>query len=180
MTKFQLGSTNVLDYLGKFKAVTLAVSVDNVGPRNDYIRYGAHFDEVIANIETARAMPGINVVVSCASGILNAGDVHEIADFSHRRGVVAKFNMCVITSPTFLQARHLPDALKEKYLARIEGSPHRAQFANVIRMIKQPRDEEQFQTFLEYMGDLARHRGTDLFALWPEFRPYAGVVSAAG
>ena len=161
MTKFQLGSSNVLDYLGRFKAVTLAVSVDNIGARNDYIRFGANFDEVIANIETARRMPDINVVVSCATGMLNAGDVHDIAEFFHRRGIVAKFNMCVITAPTFLEARHLPEELKERYLFRIENSPYREQFANVIRMIRQPRSEASFQTFMQYMADLDQHRGTN-------------------
>ncbi len=172
MTKFQLGSSNVLDYLEKFKAVTLAVSVDDIGARNDYIRYGANFDEVIANIETARAMPGINVVVSCATGMLNAGDVHDIAEYFHSRGIEAKFNMCVITGPSFLQARHLPEPLKTKYLAQIEDSPHREQFANVINMINQPRDEGEFQTFLEYMDDLDQHRSTNYLDLWPEFEPY--------
>lgn len=177
MTKFQLGSSNVLDYLTKFKGVTVAVSVDNIGARNDYIRYGSVFDEVIANIETAQAMPGINVVVSCATGMLNAGDVHEIAEYFHKRGLEAKFNMCVITGPTFLQARHLPDPIKEQYLAKIEDSPHRKQFSNVIRMIKQPRDEGEYQTFLEYMGDLDSHRGTRMLDLWPEFAPYSQRVS---
>ena len=179
MTKFQLGSSNVLDYLGKFKGVTVAVSVDDIGPRNDYIRYGANFDEVIANIKTAREMPGINVVVSCATGMLNAGDVHDIAQYFHDIGIVAKFNMCVITGPTFLQARHLPDELKKRYLAQIEDSPRREQFANVIKMIKQPRDEKEFQTFLEYIGDLDVHRGTSLLDLWPEFEPYVREATAA-
>lgn len=177
MTKFQLGSSNVLDYLSKFKAVTLAVSVDNLGVRNDYIRYGSNFDEVIANIEIARRMPGINVVVSCATGMLNAGDVHDIAEFFHQRGIEAKFNMCVITAPTFLQARHLPDELKTRYLSQIEDSPYRKRFTNVIRMINQPRDEMQFQAFLEYMDDLDQHRATNYLRLWPELKPYCGKGS---
>lgn len=172
MARFQLGSANILDYLRHFKAVTLAVSIDNLGPRNNYIRYGSDFEGVIANIARARALPGINVVVSCATGMLNAGDVHDIAEFFHRKGIVAKFNMCVINWPTFLQARHLPDELKRRYLEKLESSPHRAQFANVIRMIRQPRDESEFQTFLEYVGDLDRHRGTSWLDLWPEFRPH--------
>ena len=177
MTKFQLGSSNVLDYLTKFKGVTVAVSVDNLGARNDYIRYGAVFDEVVKNIETAQAMPGINVVVSCATGMLNAGDVHDIAEFFHQRGLVAKFNMCIITGPTFLQARHLPDPLKEKYLAQIEDSPHSKQFANVIRMITQPRDEAEYQVFLEYINDLDEHRGTNWLDLWPEFLPFVKTTA---
>lgn len=173
MARFHLGSANVLDYLKHFKAVTLAVSIDNLGPRNDYIRYGSEFEGVLANIEKARSFPGINVVVSCATGMLNAGDVHDIAEFFHLRGLEAKFNMCVINWPIFLQARHLPDPLKQQYLAKLEASPHRAQFANVIRMIRQPRDEAQYQTFLQYVGDLDQHRSTSWLDLWPEFRPFA-------
>lgn len=173
MAKFQLGSANVFDYLQHFKAVTLAVSVDNLGAKNDYIRYGSQFDGVISNLDLARTFPGINVVVSCASGMLNAGDVHEIADYFSQKGITAKFNMCVINWPTFLQARHLPDPLKEQALAKLESSPYSAQFANVIRMIRQPRDEAEYQTFLEYLADLDRHRGTNWLDLWPEFRPYA-------
>jgi organic radical activating enzyme len=180
MARFHLGSANVLDYLKYFKAVTLAVSVDNLGPRNDYIRYGSDFEGVIANIEKARAFPGINVVVSCATGILNAGDVHDIAAFFHERGLVAKFNMCVINWPLFLQARHLPDSLKAAYLGRLEASPHREQFANVIRMIRQPRDEAQYQSFLRYVSDLDAHRGTSWLDLWPEFRPHAHLGAQEG
>ena len=178
MARFHLGSDKVFGYLKRFKAVTLAVSIDNLGARNDYIRYGSEFNAVMANVEKARTFPGINVVVSCATGMLNAGDVHDIADFFHQRGLVAKFNMCVINWPVFLQARHLPDALKENYLAKLESSPHRAQFSNVIRMIKQPRDEAQYQIFLEYLGDLDRHRGTSWLDLWPEFRLHARPVAA--
>jgi len=173
MARFHLGSANVLDYLKRFKAVTLAVSIDNLGARNDYIRYGSQFDAVIANIAQARSFPGIHVVVSCATGMLNAGDVPAIAEFFHQRGLEAKFNMCVINWPLFLQARHLPDALKEQYLPELEASPHRARFANVIRMIRQPRDEAQYQTFLQYLDDLDRHRGTSWLDLWPEFEPHA-------
>lgn len=178
MARFHLGSANVLDYLKHFKAVTLAVSVDDLGARNNYIRYGSDFDAVVANIDLARTFPGINVVVSCATGMLNAGDVHDIAEFFRSRGLLAKFNMCVINWPVFLQARHLPDALKASYLARLEASPYREQFANVIRMIRQPRDEAQYQTFLQYVSDLDQHRGTSWLDLWPEFRPH--VRRAAG
>lgn len=179
MARFHTGAAHVFDYLKRFKAVTLAVSIDNLGARNDYIRYGSEFDAVMANIDLARTFPGINVVVSCATGMLNAGDVHDIAKFFHQRGLNAKFNMCVINWPGFLQARHLPDALKEKYLDKLENSPYRAQFANVIRMIEQPRDEAQFQMFLEYVGDLDRHRGTNWLDLWPEFRPFARPAGGA-
>lgn len=172
LMKFQLGNANVLDYMRKFKAVTLAVSVDDLGGKNDFIRWGAKFDRVIKNIGIAQEVPGINVVVSCATSILNAGDVHEIAEFFHGIGIEAKFNMCVVNWPVFLQARHLPDELKEKVLQKLEGSPYREQFANVIRMVRQPRDEEEFQTFLEYVADLDQHRGTSYLELWPEFAPY--------
>lgn len=172
MVKFQLGSANVFDYLQHFKAVTLAVSVDNLGARNDYIRYGSKFEEIIANIGAARQYRAINVVVSCASGMLNAGDLHDIASYFHGMGLTAKFNMCVINWPVFLQARHLPDPIKTVYLERLEASPHREQFANVIRMIRQPRDETQFRLMVEYLRDLDRHRGTSFLDLWPEFRPF--------
>jgi len=173
MTKFQLGSSNVLEYLKHFHGVTLSVSVDGLGERNDYIRYGAHFDEVIQSIEVARRYPNIKVDVSCATGVLNAGDIHPVAAFFDQRGIQAKFNMCVITKPVFAQARHLPDPLKEACLTRIEQSPFRSRFLNVAHMLREPRDESQFQTFLRYAADLDALRGTSLFKLWPEFKPYA-------
>jgi molybdenum cofactor biosynthesis enzyme MoaA len=173
MTKFQLGSSNVLSYLEKFHGVTLSVSVDDLGERNDYIRYGAKFEEVIASIEVARRYPNIKVDVSCATGMLNAGDVHDVAAFFDARRLEAKFNMCVITKPLFVQARHLPDPLKAEYLARIERSPFRERFTSVAHMLGESRDEAQFQTFLRYAADLDALRGTSLFALWPELKPFA-------
>lgn len=173
MTQFRLGRSNVLAYLEMFHGVTLSVSVDDLGARNDYIRYGANFDEVIGSIELARRYPNIKVDVSCATGMLNAGDVHDVAAFFDARGLEAKFNMCVITKPVFVQARHLPDALKAEYLERIERSPFRERLTNVAQMLREPRDEAEFRKFLCYAADLDALRGTSLFDLWPELKPYA-------
>ncbi len=178
MTKFKLGSSNVLDYLKDFQRVTLSVSVDNLRERNDYIRFGSKFDEIIANIEIAREYPNVNVDVSCATGVLNAGDVVDVAEFFDKIGLNAKFNMCVIDKPVFAQARHLPDALKREYIRRIEESPCRDRLDNVLRMLNQPRDEKEWQTFIRYQTDLDNLRGTSFLKLYPEFEPHIGEAAA--
>lgn len=168
LTTFRLGNSNVIELFRKFRTVELSVSVDGVGERNNYIRYPAKFDEVVANIEKARAVPNVRVMVSCATSMLNAGDVHDVADFFEQRGLHARFNMCVVTRPTFVQARHLPDEVKEEYTRRIDASCYRDRFESVRRMLAQPRDPAEFEKGISYLRDLDAHRGTSFEALWPE------------
>lgn len=179
LTAFKLGARRVTDYLAAFKKVTLFVSIDNIGPKNDYIRYGSKFDALVENIRLAKAMPNMEIAVNCSTGMLNAGDVHEIAAFFESLDLGTGFGTCVITKPVFLQARHLPDPLKEEYLARLRRSPYRRDFEALERMLMQPRSEEEFQTFLEYIRDLDAKRGTDFLKLWPEFAPYARRADGA-
>jgi len=177
MTAFKLGSDNVLDYLEHFKKVKISVSVDDLGAKNDYIRHGSHFETIVKNIEIARKMPNVDVDVSCASGMLNAGDVCEIAEYFDAIGIHVRFNMSLITSPSFLQARHLPDEMKSECLARINQSRFLERFENLVNMIEQKRDESEFQDFLKYIRDLDEARGTSFLKLWPEFEPY---IKASG
>ncbi|MFM7181475.1 MAG: hypothetical protein ACKO2G_08440 [Verrucomicrobiales bacterium] len=160
------------DFLQHFRRVTIYGSIDNLGPKNDYIRHGSHFDKIMENVELARGLPNIEVAVNSASGMLNAGDVSEIADFFEKKGLGTGFMPCVINKPTFLQARHRPDALKEEYLRRLRASRHHRIFEGLEKAMLQPRDESEFQTFLTYLGDLDAKRGTNFLDLWPEFRPY--------
>ena len=179
MTAFELGERRIMDYLTKFKRVTLFCSIDNLGAKNDYIRCGSNFHKVVANIERVRRIPNIQVAVNSSTGILNAGDVIEVADFFESLDLGTDFGMCVVEKPTFLQARHLPDRLKARYIERIEKSRHRTKFEGLLRMLRSPRDEAEFQTCLEYLGDLDRQRGSNFLALWPEFEPYVARQKAA-
>ncbi len=172
LTAFQLGSRHITDYLQRFRRVAIYVSIDNLGAKNDYIRYGSHFDKLMENVEMARGLPNIVVAVNSATGMLNAGDVSEIADFFEKKGLGTGFMPCVINKPSFAQARHLPDALKEEYLRRLRASRHHRVFEGLEKALRQPRDEAEFQTFLTYLGDLDAKRGTNFLDLWPEFRPY--------
>jgi pyruvate-formate lyase-activating enzyme len=172
LTAFQLGTQQITDFLRHFRLVTIYVSIDNLGPKNDYIRYGSHFQALLANIERARQLPNIRLAVNCSTGLLNAGDVHEIADFFESLGLGTGFGTCVITKPTFLQARHLPEPVKEQYLDRLCASRHRGAFEGLEKMLRQPRDEGEYRTFLQYIHDLDQRRGTDYLKLWPELRPF--------
>jgi len=172
LTAFKLGARQVTDYLQHFKQVTIYVSIDNLGAKNDYIRYGSHFDTLLENIRWAKSLPRISVAVNCSTGMLNAGDVNEIADFFESLDLGTGFGTCVITKPTFIQARHLPDPLKEEYLKRLRASRHRLHFEALERMLMQSRSEEEFQTFVTYIRDLDTKRGTNFLDLWPEFQPY--------
>lgn len=172
MMAFKHGSGQVGAYLRQFKQVTIFVSIDDLGARNDYIRRGSHFETVMSNIETARAMPNIKVAVNCATGILNVGDAVMIAEFFDSLNLETGFGMCLVTKPTFLQARHLPDPLKAQYAQRIRSSRYADRMENILHMLALPRDPAEYATFVEYIHDLDAKRGTNYLDLWPELAPY--------
>ena len=81
----------------------------------------------------------------------------------------SKFNphYFVLTQPTHLNIKHLPDKIKDKLLTEIDHD-------NIVNMLKQPRDDKEFQKAVNYCLelDLLYKRKRGVFDLWPELEEY--------
>ncbi len=174
MARFHLGSANVLDYLKHFKAVTLAVSIDNLGARNNYIRYGSEFRR-----RDREHRPGAHVSRHQRRGQLRHRDAQR-GRRARDRGVLSRAGPRGEIQHVRDQLADLPPGAPPAGCA--EGAiPAEAGGIAPPRTVRQcdPHDPaaarrgpvSDFSAISS--DDLDRHRGTSWLDLWPEFKPHA-------
>ena len=162
-TKFSRGEEAFFKYMKEFKSVAVHISIDSVGEYDEYIRKNGSTDTVDKNIDKLRNLPnvsfGIANTVSMLS-ILNHAEFHE-------KWKDVYVNYFVLTAPDYLSVKHLPDKIKQRLITETTQE-------SVIKMLKQERDDSQFQIAIKYCLDLdilyKRNRG--IFDLWPELEEY--------
>ncbi|HMQ60570.1 MAG TPA: twitch domain-containing radical SAM protein [Flavilitoribacter sp.] len=177
LTRFNGPREKLFNYLDHFNHVYLYVSLDGVGGRNDYIRYGSDFGMILDNIRFFIRNPKIDMKIYATISMLNAGDVPHIISFYESDELNLEVSLNMVTGPDFLRAQHLPDEIKAIYRKRIEDSPYRDRCDAVLKMLNQERDENLFQVFLSYVRDLDAHRGSNLPDHWPEFESYYYIAN---
>tara|TARA_B110000908_G_scaffold138487_1_gene164659 strand:+ start:7089 stop:8372 length:1284 start_codon:yes stop_codon:yes gene_type:complete len=165
-TKFSRGEDAFFKYMKEFKSVGLNISIDSVEEYDEYIRKNGNTRVVDKNIKKLKGLKNVTIGISNTVSMLS---ILQHADFNKK---YSNFNphYFVLTKPTYLNIKHLPDKIKNKLLAEIDHE-------NIVNMLKQPRDDNEFQKAMEYCLelDLLYKRKRGLFTLWPELEEYYHV-----
>jgi organic radical activating enzyme len=162
-TKFSRGEEAFFKYMKEFESVAVHISIDSVGEYDEYIRKNGSTDVVNKNIDKLRNLPnvsfGIANTVSMLS-ILNHAEFHE-------KWKDVYVNYFVLTAPDYLSVKHLPDKIKQRLITETTQE-------SIIKMLKQERDDSQFQIAIKYCLDLDMlyKRNKGIFDLWPELEEY--------
>lgn len=104
-----------------YRAVECLVSLDGVGDRDEYIRYGTEFDRFVVNLREIQGLVsglGSSVTIS----ILNVGYLDEIDRFLTGFGIDEEFQT-FLSEPPHLTAASLPTEIKALYARRLAGKP---------------------------------------------------------
>tara|TARA_B110000238_G_scaffold20470_1_gene20012 strand:- start:406 stop:1713 length:1308 start_codon:yes stop_codon:yes gene_type:complete len=162
-TKFSRGEEAFFKYMKEFKWVAVQISIDSVGEYDEYIRKNGSTDTVDKNIDKLRNLPNVSFGIANTVSMLS---ILNHAEFDKKwKGTYV--NYFVLTAPDYLCIKHLPDKIKQRIITETTQE-------NVIKMLKQERDDSQFQIAIKYCLDLdilyKRNRG--IFDLWPELEEY--------
>ena len=163
LTKFSRGEEVFFKSMKEFKYIHLSISIDSVGEYDEYIRKNGNTKVVDANIEKLKTYSNVGI------GISNTVSMLSVLQHSQFNKKYSKFNphYFVLTQPTYLNIKHLPDKIKDKLLTEIDHD-------NIVNMLKQPRDDKEFQKAIKYCLelDLLYKRKKGVFDLWPELKEY--------
>ncbi len=113
LTCLDFKGISVLDYWKKFKGVSIYASIDGIHDVYEYIRTGASFANVTANLNQIIQDDSVcfdEVAIACTVQIYNAFQLPEIMDYFSRKGI--PFHSHRVTYPTFLNTQVLPRELK--------------------------------------------------------------------
>ena len=120
-----------LELLGSFKAVTVALSVDGYRDINSYIRFGADWDAIEANIDRYKGLPNAYVYCHMTVQAYNMMHVIPLVEFCEAKWIGIRLYqlddprmLSILTMPR--PARELASAKISRYLFRNSGVAYTA------------------------------------------------------
>lgn len=105
-----------IDIFKQFKSVDLDISVDGINEQFDYMRYPAHWSNVLENILKYKALSvahsNIKVGITITVSIYNILYINDIINYFQDLGISAGIN--VLHTPEFLNIKNLPKEVKSE------------------------------------------------------------------
>lgn len=148
--------------LERFKDVNIAVSIDGIGKRFEYMRHPANWETVSSNL---KAMGSNLKAITCTASAYNVWYIDEVADFAESLG--ADFMAHILFEPNNLSVLSLP------YDIRLEVSNKLAQSKNTqVQKIAEYLKTDSLDSWESFLNDV-RHgdsiRGENYKETFSEF-----------
>ena len=165
-----------MDLLRRFRYVKMSVSIDAIGPQNDYIRFGSDFHQIVDNLHRVRAdCPHVELEPSTCVSILNVQSLPEIRDYFAPLCRSHSFSNLLPARP--LSRQGICPRLRQA-LEKLRGS--RQDFSSVTRWVDRelpPGEQDSlFRLFAAYVNQLDADRGTDFAAVFPDLGEYVTAL----
>jgi MoaA/NifB/PqqE/SkfB family radical SAM enzyme len=167
------GSVDILDripFISEFAEIEIGVSIDGVGQHFDYIRHGLDYNTVKQNVinwrnyfEKAKIKHSIDSISTV--NILNVYYLPELKAAVKEILPLAPF-WNLLVEPEYLFIKNMPDTVKSAVIAKLSNDP---EFEDLISVIQQPGDPEQWQRFLTFTAGLDQIRQESFDQTFPEF-----------
>jgi pyruvate-formate lyase-activating enzyme len=177
-TSLNILSERFLELLNRFTCLTLAVSVDGLGPLNDYIRNGSDFDTVRANIEKLRHH---EILFTTCVSIYNIFGISKLVKFiTDHYSDCLQYNITLVNDIPELFVENTPWVLRPQIINDLSeclnwSLPHNASVGikNLRALLEQDNyNPERFDSFRRYTKILDQHRGESVSTVVPELAPY--------
>lgn len=167
------GSVDILKkmpFVTEFAQIEIGVSIDGVGAHFDYIRHGLDYGQVKENVVSWRKTfesLGVRHSIDSISTVsmLNVYYLPELKTAVQEILPLAPF-WNLLVEPKYLFIKNMPDSVKTEVIKKLSKDP---EFDDLVSIIQQPGDPEQWQRFLKYTAGLDQIRNENFAATFPEF-----------
>lgn len=175
-TNGTLFRASLMEKLNGFQEATVAVSLDGVGPLNDYIRFPADWGEIVANIASMRRFPGIRLRIDPTIQAYNVLGLADLLRFCDAERLAVSLSN-ILQGPAYLAVAALPEACLEVARGRLESylrscppegvEPVRAVLAH-LGTLPVPEQPSLLDELMTFTNDLDASRGQRLGDVAPE------------
>lgn len=157
-----------------FKEVEIGVSIDDIGPRFNYQRHGLEYDQVIENVrrwQTFFNQHGTKYYIDSITTVnaFNVWNLPAIKQAVKELLPQAPF-WNLLVQPEHLFIKNLPDEFKDEVIQKLSQDPD--EFADLINVIRQPRDDAEWQKFKTIAAGLDSIRKENTSETFPELAKY--------
>lgn len=176
-----------------FKEVKFNLSIDAVADRNEYIRYPSKWKDLVASVQRLDDTEShITVNIACAVQLLNILYLDELAEWKigsnfkkinlapYGGGVIG---MHLVTYPSYLNVRVLPEEIKQLAVARINyfikdykepeflsATYGKERWEGMIKYMLAEDWSHKLSSTIEYLETCDSTRGTDFRKTFPDLK----------
>jgi sulfatase maturation enzyme AslB (radical SAM superfamily) len=156
---YNINMTNLPDKLielwSQFKSVKISCSIDDLDDRNEYLRTGTKWKDVITNLDKLQSYKWIDVSICQTVSWMNLPTLTEFHAFMAARNLHVHMNF--VHDPKFLSISAVPkdDALAQVKLLTLEPWKMNA----LMNMIREDNDRTLIEQGKDYMSWLDKSRG---------------------
>ena len=162
----------LVDIWKHFKKVRLNVSLDGIGPTNDYIRHPANWATIEKNMDTVLEMKNQGIPVEV--GIHTTVQMYNILQLDKivtglkkRFGLIPYLN--ILNHPHCLNIRTLPSNLKSETSLQLRALPPEYKASEIVSYMNgEDWSSKYFSQFIEYTRTLDNHRSESFDSIQPE------------
>jgi len=152
----------------KFKHVRLHLSIDDIGERNDYIRYGSKWSSIMNSFDKILQYRDIFRLEVCQTvSCLNVSNIDEFKRFFNQYNMVIAHNY--VHHPSFLHVSILPTEMKQDILNNLVHLREDERLRLEAELLKDT-NEEEFEKFKSYIDLLDKKRNNDIRIALPEWK----------
>ena len=150
----------ILDYIPYFKRVDFNVSIEFWGEKNDYLRYGSNWSDIITNVSKFKEH-GAYYRWSPTVNALNIGYLNELPNYENLTALNG-----IVDDSEIYSIKSVPPEIKELYLTKNN-------FEKIDNLLKNTVwDENKMKSMLLDVSMRDKLRGTCLTDIFPEWKPY--------
>jgi organic radical activating enzyme len=123
MTKLQYNNHNIIELWKKIKHITVAVSLDGIGAKCEYLRKGLKWNKVLTNlVKIKNECPNVKLLINFTASAFN---IMHVTDF-HREMIEKGYitadaiNLILLNTPIYYNMKILPGEMKKQATEKIK------------------------------------------------------------
>lgn len=165
-----------LDTILKFEKVNIALSIDGIGEKFEYLRYPGKWTKTLENvdkyIEFSRKYDNINITFCHTVSIHNIWYVPEFDEFvKNRYGTDIGIWYNILFGPEHYRITNIPEHAKRLIEKKFISSSKDSLIHSILDFMNmKPCNEQRFSEFETNTLKYDMHRGQDFAEVFPEWR----------
>ena len=168
----------LMDKFSKFKQATMGFSVDAIGTKNDYIRYGSKWEDIIGNLKNyakdSEKYENIELTIRTTLTPWNIYHYDETFDYFQKRGIIPSGTWC--WDEPWNDVRYLPKKIKDAVLEKLSKyNSENKNWTSMFNYMKtwmatEPSDySEKQNSFIEFNTKIDNIRKEKFDDVFPEY-----------
>ena len=159
----------IIDMILQFNYVSLAFSVDDIGPRLNYHRHGADWELIKKNIQKVPTDKNIDIAIYSTVNNYNIWYIEE--SIKELKKLTPKVSYDFVYEPAFLSPRCLNSFIKEELIEKYNG---KREYEKIIKYLKSSSVDKtaEFHDQIRKLDKIRNENFVEVFPEWAEVIMY--------